>query len=214
MKYGVLKGIKFFIFDCDGVLFDSKRANLEYYNRICTAAGRPPISQNEFFYVHMHTAEESLRYLFRDYPELLPYAFDITKHISYGQFMRYMKFDPVLPMVLGELKRIGIRMAISTNRSTTMPLIMKIFRLDKWFDYTCSALDVEKPKPHPEGVKKILRYFGAHPRECIYIGDSLIDQRVAERTFIPFVAYRNKALHAMFHVKHFLELLRLARSIA
>ncbi len=213
MKYGAIKGVRFFIFDCDGVLFDSRRANLEYYNKICTLAGRPPITRHEFAYVHMHTAEESVRYLFRDYPDLLSHALGITKAVSYGEFMRYMKFDPVLPLVLDELKRLGINMAISTNRSTTMPLIMKIFRLDRWFDYICCALDVERPKPHPEGVYKIMRFFGASPRECIYIGDSVVDQEVSKRASIPLVAYRNPALNARFHVKHFLDLLRIARSI-
>jgi len=45
------------IFDCDGVLFDSKEANRHYYNFIATELGREELSPEELEYVHMHTAE-------------------------------------------------------------------------------------------------------------------------------------------------------------
>lgn len=205
--------IKIIIFDCDGVLFDSRKANYEYYNKICRLCGREPMSQEEFLFVHMHTAQDSLRFLFRDRPDLLDRAFSVVGDVSYGEFIRYMRFDPTLPYVLSELKKMGLFLAISTNRGTTIPLLKRMFRLDRWFDYVCSAMDVKYPKPHPEGVKKILGYFRLDPGKAVYIGDSKVDEIVAKRVNIPFVSYKNPSLNAMFHVKHFYELLRFTRCV-
>ncbi|OCC16293.1 HAD-superfamily hydrolase, subfamily IA, variant 1 [Dissulfuribacter thermophilus] len=204
-----LDQIKLLIFDCDGVLFDSRKANFEYYNRICSLAGRPPITEEEFHFVHMHTAEESVKFLFRNFPELMDQALDIARNLSYDDFIQYMEFEPGVPDVLSEIKKKRFFTAISTNRSTTMPLLVKMFDLKKWFDLIVCALDVSKPKPHPEGVQKILDHFGVSNELAMYIGDSEVDEKVAKRAGIPLIAYKNPALNAMFHVKHFNQILNI-----
>ena len=55
---------KVIIFDCDGVLFDSKEANIAFYNQILSQFNLPPLTIAEVEYVHVSTAEEALRYLF------------------------------------------------------------------------------------------------------------------------------------------------------
>jgi phosphoglycolate phosphatase-like HAD superfamily hydrolase len=51
------------IFDCDGVMFDSRRANEAFYNYIRSHFGLPPLSPGEVDYVHMATAEDSVNYI-------------------------------------------------------------------------------------------------------------------------------------------------------
>jgi len=206
MKSYKRKLFKLLIFDCDGVLFDSSKANHKYYNEICIRAGRQPMTDNEFKYVHMHTANESIRFLFSDYPQIINHAISIAKTLSYDDFVNYIEFEAGVPEVLDTIKNLGFYMAISTNRSTTIPLLVKRFRLYKWFDKIVSALDVEKPKPDPEGVEKILRYFSLESRDAIYIGDSKVDEEVSKNASIPLIAYKNNTLDALFHVKHFNEI--------
>lgn len=43
------------------------------------------------------------------------------------------------------------------------------------FDVIITRDDVEKPQPHPEGVKKALFIFGAENNEALFIGDSEAD---------------------------------------
>ncbi len=194
------------IFDCDGVLFDSKEANRRYYNYIATQLGREPLDPQELEYVHMHTAEESLGFIFRDMPQLLERAFSLAEEVGYDPFLPYMEKEPGMEATIANLRRAGVKTAISTNRSTTMPRLRELFGLDGMFDSIVCALDVERPKPHPEGVEKILRHIGIPKEKSVYVGDSAIDQETAQNAAIPLIAYKNDRLDAEYHVTHFREI--------
>jgi len=200
-----LRNLKIVIFDCDGVLFNSLRANTEFYNEIARRAGRQKLSPEELSYCHMHTAEESIRFIFRRQPHLLEKAFNCYKRMDYGDFLKYMETEPAM---VETVRAIGSRYytAISTNRSTTMPRLRQIYSLDDIFDKIVCALDVKNPKPHPEGVWMILEDFGLKPGDAVYVGDSKVDEEVSKRAGVPFVAYKNSGLDARFHVEHFEEL--------
>jgi phosphoglycolate phosphatase len=193
------------IFDCDGVLFDSRDANRIYYNSILARFGREPVSEEDLAYVHMHTAEESIEYLFRDDQVVRRDAFVYVMTLDYSDFLEFMTMEPGVGETI-ESMRPPVMTAISTNRSSTMPKLRRVFGLDNWFDQIVCALDVQRPKPDPEGVFKILHVLNINREKAIYIGDSVVDEMVAMRAGIPLIAYKNHDLNAMFHVKHFSEI--------
>ena len=197
--------LKIVIFDCDGVLFNSLRANSEFYNEIARQAGRRGLEPGELDYCHMHTAEESIRFIFRDHPHLLEKAFSVYQGLDYGNFLEYMEMEPSMEETVRTLRK-RYYTAISTNRSTTMPRLRQIYGLDGLFDKIVCALVVERPKPDPEGVFKILENFDLKPENGVYIGDSKVDEEVARRAGMPLIAYKNSNLDAVFHVEHFREL--------
>ncbi len=199
------RDLKLIIFDCDGVLFDSLKANAEFYNEIARRAGRHELSQEELNYCHMHTAEESIEFIFRHFPHLLKKAYDSYKAMDYGDFLKYMEIEPAMVETVTNL-RSRFHTAISTNRSTTMPRLCQIYNLDALFDKIVCALDVKRPKPHPEGVWMILESFDLRPKNAVYIGDSAVDEEVSRNAGVDFIAYKNKELDAVFHVEHFSEL--------
>lgn len=196
---------KLAIFDCDGVLFDSRRANYAYYNQILKFMGKSAMTEDQFFYVHMHTAQKALNYLFPGEEEFRC-AVEYASKLDYSQFISFMEMEPGVLETLNTIRRLSVKTAVSTNRSTTMPKLIEVFDLNRWFDMIVCALDVEKPKPDPEGVFKILNYFFEQKNNAIYIGDSKVDEEVARRSGLPFVAYKNEELDAKFHVKHFSEI--------
>ena len=51
------------IFDIDGVLLDSHRANEAYYSHLLARYGYPPVSDAELAFGHSHTLRESIAYL-------------------------------------------------------------------------------------------------------------------------------------------------------
>ena len=61
--------LKLVIFDCDGVMFDSKNANKQYYNHILEELGYPPMTAEELDFVHIHNVMRSVKYLLRNHPE-------------------------------------------------------------------------------------------------------------------------------------------------
>ncbi len=197
--------LELIIFDCDGVLFNSKDANIKYYSKIISLFDREPITHDEIEYIHCHTAVESIKYLFRNKPELINLALEKALTIDYGDFLEYLKIEPGWQDLILAY-RPPIKTAISTNRSTTMPRLIDIFELDKWFDIIVSALDVRNPKPDPEGVFLILDKLNISKEKAIYIGDSKVDEEIAKSAGIKFISYKNSSLNADLYIDSFYQL--------
>ncbi len=201
-----MKKTKLAIFDCDGVLFDSREANRHYYNAVLHEVGLPPMDEKQLDYCHSHTASESLDFLLKDQSEtIVKEARQVIGRLKYDKFLKYMSPEPGMYETVKNLKKI-IPTAISTNRSTTMPLLVEMYDLNLLFDKIVCALDVRRPKPDPEGVFMILSHFNIEPEFSVYIGDTWVDAKVANAAGVPFIAYKNRDLDAMFHVEHFSEI--------
>jgi phosphoglycolate phosphatase len=193
-------GIKAVAFDCDGVMFDSAKANTAYYNQILIHFGRPPMTREQFAYTHMHAVRESMEHLFQDTGDLEA-AEAYRRQMSYMPFIRHMEIEPHLRGLLAWLKP-RYQLAVATNRSDTMDRVLIEHDLEGIFDLVVSALDVPRPKPAPDALLKVVSDFAIAPQEMLYIGDSQVDQIAAEAAGVPLVAYDNPALSAAFHIQN------------
>jgi phosphoglycolate phosphatase len=193
--------IRLVAFDCDGVLFDSRQANIAFYNSILAHFGRPPLGPAAVDYIHSHTVWESLGYLFQGHPDLEA-VFRFAREVDYGPFIPMMVEEPHLRDFLRFL-RPGCYTALATNRSTTTRAVLSYHGLTDDFDLVVSAQDVSRPKPHPESFQRILEHFGLTPHDAIYIGDSQVDEAFAANSGVPLVAYRNPRLQAAYYLDSF-----------
>jgi len=203
-----MAALKLVIFDCDGVMFDSKNANRVYYNHMLEKFGHPPMDAEELEYVHMHHVMDSVRHIFRKYPNDLDAAETFRKGLDYTPFLQHMRMEPDLPEFLDFL-RPEYKTAISTNRTSTMRSVLEMFRLDDLFDKVVTAFDVAHPKPHPEALHQILTHFGYQVDEAVYIGDSQVDREHTAALGMRLIAFKNPALPAEYHVSSFMEITRL-----
>jgi HAD superfamily hydrolase (TIGR01549 family) len=200
--------LKLIIFDCDGVMFDSIEANRHYYNHILAAFGHPEMDEEELQYVHIHHVLDSVRHIFRKYPRDYQKAELYRQQVDYLPFLKYMRMEPDLLEFL-EYLRPAYKTAISTNRSTTMPDLLRTFKLDKYFEQVVTSLDVTNSKPHPEALYKILDNFQMKAEEAIYIGDSYIDREHSASAGMRLIAFKNPSLEAEYHVASFMEIPKL-----
>ncbi len=205
--------IKLVIFDCDGVMFDSREANRHFYNYLLAAFSRPPMDEAEVNFVHMHHVKDSVRHIFRHYPGDLDAAEAFRLQVDYRDFLRYMLMEPDLIEFL-QLLTPCRKTAISTNRTTTMPLILDIFGLAPYFGKVVTPQDVTHPKPHPESLLQILDHYGLAVEQAVFIGDSQVDQEPAAAIGMTFIAFKNPALTAAHHVNSFMEIARLPALMA
>jgi HAD superfamily hydrolase (TIGR01509 family) len=199
-----MKQINAVIFDCDGVMIDTAQANRAYYSRILQHFGRPAVTDEQFTFVHMHTVDESIAYLFPD-KENLAAAHDFRKRMDYNQYLKYLTLEPHLVPLLAKL-RPQMKTAIATNRSDTMNRLLAEFNLEECFDLVVTSSDVKRPKPHPDALLKILDNFDLKPFQTIYIGDSAVDELAARAAGIPLVAFRNRELSSDCHIDTLKEL--------
>ena len=202
--------LKTIIFDCDGVLFDSRNANIHYYNFLLESFGKNMMDEKEIDYVHVHSVYDSITHIFRHYPKpSLEEVHAFRKSHSYLPFLRYMKMEPdLLPFLAATHKRYNL--AIATNRSDTMLPLLEEFGLSAYFGKVMTADNSRKPKPAADPLLEITEFFNCTVAESIYVGDSHIDEETAENCGMRFIAFKNKQLNAAYHVESFSEILNLA----
>lgn len=198
------------IYDCDGVLFDSLDANSRLYNEIAVAVGREGLTPDELHYCHTHTVYESIRHLFPKDTEAEKRALEVLRtEVNFKKYVPFLKMEPHLIEALRALKNMGVRRAICTNRTTSMPHVMEVFGLGPYFDIVVTALDVKHPKPHPGSAEKILEALGVERDRTLFLGDSEVDRQTAEGAGIRFVAYKNEVIGAAGNINDHLDLLAL-----
>lgn len=185
------------IFDCDGVMFDSRQANINFYNHILDHFGLPPMTGDKIDFVHTHTADDSISYIFQgtDYASR---AREFRLGIDYSPFIKDMVMEEGLRELLMRLKPI-FGLAVATSRSNTIGNVLQSFGLDEFFDIVISSLDVASPKPHPESLFRIMDFFGIGPGDSLYVGDSMVDYRTARAAGVKFISFKNPALDADYH---------------
>ena len=201
--------LKLIIFDCDGVMFDSKQANIQYYNHLLNHFGYPSMDTSEIDYVHMHNVMDSVAFIFRHYPkQQIEAVHKYRTQTDYTPFLKFMLIEKDLVEFLEKVKNF-YHLAISTNRTNTMQSVLNLFDLQKYFKKVMTALDVEKPKPAPDALLEILDFFQCKVEEAIYIGDSIIDQQHAQSCGMQLIGFKNPDLEADFHVNSFMKILDL-----
>ncbi len=190
--------IRVVAFDCDGVMFDTKEVNREYYDQILRHFDKPEMTPDQLELAHMHMVEKVLSILFTD-PDEFEAAMRYRLQMPYLPLLAKMKMEPELKPLLQSL-RPGYKTAIATNRTNTIQEVLRVFDLKSDFDLVVSALDVPRAKPYPDILIRIVDHFDVAPHEIIYIGDSELDEAAAKGAGVPFVAYQNPALDARFHI--------------
>lgn len=193
------------IFDCDGVLFDTEDANYAYYNHILAHFGRQQMTREQFEFVHAHTIDQALNFLFDGDQEIIAQAYRFRETIEYRDFLKFLTIEPDLVNLLNRI-RPRLKTAIATNRTDTMHRLLEEFGLVNMFDMVVTSLDVTRPKPHPEPLQKILAQLDIGVQSALYVGDTEVDAQAASAASMPFAAYRNPGLNATYHINSLQEL--------
>ena len=197
--------IRGIIFDCDGVILNSYKANMRYFNMFKESFGLPPMDDGEERFVHAASVFESLRHILpeQDWDEVLA----CREKIKYTDIIPHLEPMPGLYETLDWLKEQGYLLGINTNRTDTMELVNERFGLLRYFDPIINSTKVSHPKPHPEGVYKILKAWDVSPGDVVYIGDTHVDQATSHHAGVRFWAFDDNFLDADLHVRNFSSLL-------
>ena len=196
-----IAGLTGVIFDCDGVILDSFGSNRHFYNLIRARFGLPPMTPSQEAFVHAHPVDRSLAHVVP--PERLPEALAVSKALDYREVLPHVRLYEGVIELLGSLRELGLKLAMNTNRTSTIDLVFEHFGLRGYFQPVITANLVANPKPHPESVQRILADWGSAPHEVAYIGDSELDLQAAAGASVRFWAYRNEALAARLHIADF-----------
>jgi phosphoglycolate phosphatase len=200
--------IKGFIFDCDGVLINSRTASSLYINEHLNVLrlGPLPLTEAKYDYLFELPLENILM-------ELAPRV--RTENIrSAMQKVHYDSYIPLLVPSIGMedllqlLKKNKFKLAIMTNRGSNFTSIADYFKFDTLFDSIMTTENVP-PKPDPTGIESILHDWRITDNKAvIYIGDSKADLEAAQNAGVPFWSFNNSTLEAEVFVSCFPDLQR------
>jgi 3-amino-5-hydroxybenzoic acid synthesis related protein len=172
------------IFDLDGVLIDSeplmRLAFADSYRRVI-GNGSPPI---EAYLEHM--GESFPRIMDRlNLPHSLwePYREFCQEHIA--QISLFPGSRELLEWARSERLKVGL--LTGKDRARTAQ-ILEHFELQDFFDVTIASDQLNQPKPHPEGVLKMLEGLGSTSAQSVMIGDAVNDIICAQEAGVKAIA--------------------------
>ena len=182
---------KVIIYDCDGVMFDSFEANLAFYNRIMDMFHLPQLDradEEQMRVLHTYANRDVLAHFF-------PEPGDFETAVTYAGAIDYRDLVPHMRMEEGFLDTLEILkprfgLAVCTNRSTSMDMVLESFGLSGYFGCVMTASRVSRPKPHPEPLLRVLEHYRIAPDEALFVGDSDVDRQAAAAAGVPFIAYK------------------------
>jgi len=164
------RNLKLVILDCDGVLFDSFRSNVAFYNTILEQMGLGKMSPGEETLCHVLSTPQLLQHLFPVDSEQYRRAMKIAGQIDYLPFLEYMDPEPGLFQVLETLAA-RYRLALATNRGKSAAPLLKRFGLQQTFETVSTIQKVANPKPAPDMLLYCLEKTGVSPDDSVYVGD-------------------------------------------
>jgi len=197
-----MQGIKGIVFDCDGVLFESRDANLAYYNAVLAEFGEPPVLPHETERAHLcHTAVSPQVFATLLGAERGAAALATAATLDFRRFIPAMLPEPFLDETLATLAA-RFPLAVATNRGNSMHEILVHFDLAHYFQTVVTSRDVLRPKPHPDMIHLAARRLGLEEGELLFIGDSELDREAARGAGVTFVAYRNENIGEVSVASH------------
>jgi HAD superfamily hydrolase (TIGR01509 family) len=188
-----MREINGIIFDFDGVLFDSLRANLAYYNAVFRAFGAPevtPEDPDKIFLCHTANSARVFEVLLGEERREAALAYALA--LDFRHFVPLMEMEPGLIPALQALQE-KTSLAVATNRGKSTHAILAHFDLARYFRTVVTCQDVVRPKPDPEMLLLAVSRLGAKKEEVLYVGDSELDRLAAEAAGIPFADYKGEA---------------------
>lgn len=173
------------IFDCDGVLFDSRAANVAFYDAVFREVTGEPLPPEWHDRVHVLASTDVYDELFGRGTEASRRARQVARELGYDPFFALMRPVDGLHTVLASLAR-ACRLGMATNRRSTTREVVRRFGLNRYLRAAVGAADVERPKPAPDMLLLCARLLEVEPARCLYVGDAPADRQAAEQAGIPF----------------------------
>ncbi|PLX94461.1 MAG: hypothetical protein C0621_05435 [Desulfuromonas sp.] len=180
------------IFDCDGVLFESRQANLAYYNEILRQFDVPEVRLGTDEAALCHTASSPVVLEELVGKERVADALIVASALDYRQFIPFMEPEPEMATVVAELSR-HYTLGVATNRGSSMHELLEHFSLDSYFSSVVTSRDVPRPKPYPDMLLLSSQQLTIPHERLLFVGDSELDRQAARGAGIRFVSYKGEA---------------------
>ena len=166
--------IRLVIFDLDGTLVDAYPAIFKSVNYTLSKLGFP---LKKFGYVKKAVGKGD-RHLMVDVvgEAMADKALKIYRAHHKNALKIDVSFLPGVEELLGWCKSQGLVVAIATNRpSQFVKIILTTLKANIYFDKVLCADKASRPKPYPDMLLQLCKYFKVTRKQALFVGDMTID---------------------------------------
>lgn len=184
---------KLAIFDFDGTLFDSIHDVLICFNEALSIHDFPALTREELIPCLGGNIDEIVSLVLRDNstPQNIEKVKETYLDLYYSSEKKLTVPFPKSHELLMRLQDDGVMLAINSNRlSDSLEHFMNRFFSDIDFVLIEGHNLVDPSKPHPCGVRKIMKMADVSKDDAVYIGDSGTDIATARNAGIDCVVVR------------------------
>ncbi|MDD5348185.1 MAG: HAD family hydrolase [Candidatus Omnitrophica bacterium] len=175
-----MKKFKLVIFDLDGTLVNAYAAIAGSFNFTMRKIGRP-LQRPAVIRAAVGWGDRNLLRPFVK-PQNLDRALAIYRRHHAASLVRYSRLYAGAKRLLTWLKKNGYKLAVASNRPTRFSrILMRHLGIAGYFDYCLCADKLDKGKPHPLMLRRIMQRLAVLPEETLYVGDMVIDARAGRR---------------------------------
>ena len=127
-----------------------------------------------------------------NYPAAIRIFYEHYRHLEatasmFGALRQFLK----------DTRAASVRHALMTNKGRmTTEIALRAQGLWPTMAMVVTGDDVDKPKPDPMGIVRILARLGVDPTEAVFLGDSPTDVEAAQRAGISVVAVAYGGIHS------------------
>ncbi len=180
-------GIKLLIFDLDGTLVDAYPAIVDSFN-FTMRKMKLPLAKEMTIHRAVGWGDTNLLKPFVP-ARCVKKALTIYRRHHTKSLRWKTRFLPGAKNLLESLRKMGYRLGVASNRPTKFShIILEHLRAKGYFDYILCADKIERAKPYPDILFRILKKLSVKPTEAIYVGDMTVDILAGKRAKVKTVA--------------------------
>jgi beta-phosphoglucomutase len=169
--------LKALIFDLDGVIVTTEHNHFIAWKRTAESLGIPFEEEHNELLKGVSRVDSLKKILELGAKTISTEEFDallISKNEFYVDSIQDLNQTDLLPGVLSLLQEAtskGIKLGIGSS-SKNANFILKLLKIDHFFDVVIDGNGVDHPKPHPEVFLNGAKALGLAPAECIVFEDA------------------------------------------
>ena len=162
--------MRHFIWDFDGMLFDTYPHTLQAFCETCRRFG-VPFEEEEVFAHLKVTVWDALR--FYGFDEAMTAAFyEIENDLD---FLPRGKPYPMIPQILEHIVNNGGKNYLYTHRNAVALRYLEVYGLEPYFADAVTRENGFPHKPAPDAIEYLVQKHGLDKNDCLMLGDRLND---------------------------------------
>lgn len=183
-------GIKALIFDLDGTLVDSKKANFLAYQTACRNFGIE-LTEEKYNKTFGLSSKKAIAFFANTCNEKLILNIHKTKIGLFDDFLKKIKIIKGTSKLLEEARgKYKIALATSASRASANK-VLDYLGIKNYFDIILCSDDVKNTKPAPDMFLKAAKLLKTKKEECLVFEDSDHGIEAAKRAGMEYIKVQN-----------------------